>query len=173
MTFEFTYGGSWNAPKSMWKMIFPCDGICIIFWNTQKSNNLIFSSFSVLKLITCQVFEMPHFYMFEIFEMPHFSHFQNQIDFVISFSDLKSILVWSNQFFLRCIIFMFHHFFHEISIFWRNQIANTVNVFVESMFNIDFFDLQVWILYNLWLNVSLTSLEWKDIKNKLITFRKI
>ena len=39
-----------------------------------KSKNLIFGSFSVLTLITCQLFEMPHFLMFEIFEMPHFSY---------------------------------------------------------------------------------------------------
>ena len=51
----------WNAPKSMWKMIFSCDSICIIIWNAPKSKNLIFGSFSVLKLITCQLFEMPHF----------------------------------------------------------------------------------------------------------------
>ena len=50
-------------------------------WNAPKSNNFIFGSFSVLKLITCEKSEMPHFSMSEIFEMPHFSLFQNQIGF--------------------------------------------------------------------------------------------
>ena len=72
-------GVIWNAPKSMWKMILSCDCICPFIWNAPKSKNLIFGSFSVLKLVTCEKFEMPHFSMFEIFEMPHFSHFQNQI----------------------------------------------------------------------------------------------
>ena len=32
----------------MWKMILSCDGICILFWNTPKSKNFNFGSFSVL-----------------------------------------------------------------------------------------------------------------------------
>ena len=65
---------TWNAPKSMWKMILSCDRICLKFWNAPKSNNFIFGSFSVLKSITCSNFEMPRFLMFENFEMPHFSY---------------------------------------------------------------------------------------------------
>ena len=70
---------SWNAPKSMWKRILSCDSIFSIFWNAPKSKNFIFGAISVLKLITWQFFEMPHFFIFEFFEMPHFPHFQNQI----------------------------------------------------------------------------------------------
>ena len=55
-------------------MILSCDSICPFIWNAPKSKNLIFGSFSFFKLITCQLFEMTHFLVFEIFEMPHFSY---------------------------------------------------------------------------------------------------
>ena len=55
-------------------MILSCDSICPFIWNAPKSKNLIFGSFSIFKLITCQLFEMTHFLVFEIFEMPHFSY---------------------------------------------------------------------------------------------------
>ena len=67
----------------MWKMIFSCDGIWPFIWNAPKSRNFIFGSFSVLKLITCL-----------FFEMPHFSHFQNQIGKNGAFQKIKT---WSIQ----------------------------------------------------------------------------
>ena len=54
-------------------MILSCDSICIIFWNAPKSNKFIFGSFSVLKLITCQFFEMLHFICWKILKCPFFS----------------------------------------------------------------------------------------------------
>ena len=62
----------WNAPKSMWKIYFSRDGICLFFWNAQNSKNFSFSLFFVRILITCSFFEMPDFHMFDYFEMPNF-----------------------------------------------------------------------------------------------------
>ena len=45
---------SWNARKSMWKIYFSRDGICICFWNAPKSNNFIFGSFSAF--LKCPIF---------------------------------------------------------------------------------------------------------------------
>ena len=67
-------GVSWNAPKSVWKMYFSREAICILFWNAPNSNNFIFGSFLVLKLVTCLFFEMPHFSVVKKFEMRHFTY---------------------------------------------------------------------------------------------------
>ena len=53
--------GIMKCPKNMWKMYFSREAICILFWNAPNSNNFIFGSFLVLKLVTCLFFEMPHF----------------------------------------------------------------------------------------------------------------
>jgi len=49
------------------------------FCNAPKSKNFVFGSFPALKLITCFLFEMPHFFMFENLKMPHLSYVQNQM----------------------------------------------------------------------------------------------
>ena len=74
MTCFIPHGIIWNAPKSMWKMYFSREAICILFWNAPNSNNFSFGSFLVLKLVTCLFFEIPHFSVVKKFEMPHFSY---------------------------------------------------------------------------------------------------
>ena len=68
-----TYGGVLEMPQKV------CGGDILHvmafarnFWNAPKSNSFSFSLFSVRKLNTCLIFEMPHFFKLEIFEMPHF-----------------------------------------------------------------------------------------------------
>ena len=72
--FEWWYesgirGVPWNAPKSMWKMIFSRDSIFIIFWNAPKSKNLIFG----LKIGHVLIFRnAPLFYVRIFWNAPFF-----------------------------------------------------------------------------------------------------
>ena len=72
--FSVLRGVIWNDSKSTWKMILSCDGLYPFIWNDPKSGNFILGRFFVLKLIMCELFEMPHFSMFQIFEIPYFSY---------------------------------------------------------------------------------------------------
>ena len=56
--------------KACEKYIFHVMAYAIFF----EMPHFIFGSFSLLKLITCILFEMPRFLMFIFFEMPHFSY---------------------------------------------------------------------------------------------------
>ena len=57
----------------------------VFFPKCPEIEEFYFRFFFCFKLITCFLFEIPHFLMFEIFEMPHFSHFQNQIGKIRNF----------------------------------------------------------------------------------------
>ena len=72
-----------------------------------------------------------------------------------------------NQFFLRCIIFLFHQLFHEISIFWRNQILNTVNVMLSQCLTLRFFDLQVCITI---FDFMLALQAWNGRTSKVVDY---
>ena len=63
--------GIMKCPKKHVKDIFSHDGICICFSNAPKSNNFIFDSFFVLKLIRCFFLKCPNFFV-RFFQMPHF-----------------------------------------------------------------------------------------------------
>ena len=46
-TINFVRGVTWNAPKSMWKMILSCDRIRLKFWNAPKFHFRFLFSFQI------------------------------------------------------------------------------------------------------------------------------
>ena len=95
VTWPFT-GGNMKCPKKHVNRILSCDSIDINFWNAPKSENYLFGSFSILKLITCLFFEMPHFLMFENFEMPHFSYLILKKENSPILGHFKILCIWNH-----------------------------------------------------------------------------
>ena len=67
----------WNAPKSMWKMYFSRDDICILFWNAPKSKTftqtvsttspiVILSPLKIHQIVRQVAFALPFSHIFDL-----------------------------------------------------------------------------------------------------------